>query len=219
MFILLTTKQKENTKMADHIVTTLHMLLCKYPNSAIIIGADKNQMDITPILNCGLKLRQIVDKNTRKGKLLDVLIMNVSSLYNTPVIAPPIQADDPNTGQASDHSVPVCTPHTDRYRPPQRNYRFIRYRPMPQSSIRRFGEWIVSQSWDTIGDNVSPTEQALELDKILSENLNKFFPEKTMKLGSQDKLFITSKLKQLDRQKKREYNKRGKTEKYRSLKK
>ena len=60
--------RKKNTKMADHIVTTLHMLLSKYPNSAII------QMDISPILNCGLKLRQVVDKNTRKGKILDVLI-------------------------------------------------------------------------------------------------------------------------------------------------
>ena len=43
--------KKKNTKMADHIVSTLHMLKTKYPDSAIILGADKNQMDITPILN------------------------------------------------------------------------------------------------------------------------------------------------------------------------
>ena len=106
-----------------------------------------------------------------------------------------------------------------RYKPPQRNSRIIRYRPLPQSSVQRFGEWIVSQSWDTITDDLSPTEQALELDRILNENLNKFFPEKTMKLGSHDKLFITARLQQLDRQKRREYLKRGKTEKYKSLKK
>ena len=39
-----------------------------------------------------------------------------------------------------------------------------------------------------------------------------------MKLGSHDKLFITAELKRLDRQKRREYTKRGKTEKYKSLK-
>ena len=162
-------------------------------------------MDISSILNCGLKLRQVVDKNTRKGKILDVLIMNVSGLYNSPMIAPPIQADDPSTGQASDHSVPVCIPHTDRYRPPQRNYRIIKYRPLPQSSVQRFGEWIVSQSWDTLSDDLSPTEQAVELEKLLNENLNRFCPVKEMRLGSQDKPFITAELKRLDRQKKREY--------------
>ena len=210
--------KKKNTKLADHIVTTLHMLLSKYPESAIILGADKNQMDISPILNCGLKLRQVVDKNTRKGKILDVIIMNISGLYKTPIIAPPIQCDDPTSGQPSDHSVPVCIPHTDRYRPPQRNYRIIRYRPLPQSSIQRFGEWIVNHSWESIGDDLSPTEQAIELEKILNDNLNKFCPEKEMKLGSHDKLFITAELKRLDRQKRREYTKRGKTEKYKSLK-
>ena len=42
---------------------------------------------------------------------------------------------------------------------------------------------------------------------------------KEMKIGSQDKPFITAKLKQLDRQKRREYVKRGKSDKYKSLKK
>ena len=52
----------------------------------------------------------------------------------------------------------------------------------------------------SVTDDLSPTEQALELDRILNENLNKFCPEKTMKLGSHDKLFVTARLKQLDRQ-------------------
>ena len=55
----------KNSKMADHIVSTLHMLYSKYPDSAIILGADKNKMDIKPILNCGLKLRNIVNQNTQ----------------------------------------------------------------------------------------------------------------------------------------------------------
>ena len=211
--------KNKNARMADHIVTTLHMLITKYPESAIIMGADKNQMNITPILNCGLKLRQVVDKNTRGGKILDVLIMNISGLYKSPIIVPPIQCDNPNTGQASDHSVPVCIPHTDRYRPPQRNYRTIKYRPLPQSSIERFGEWIVSESWRGINDDISPTEQALQLEQVLNENLDKFCPMKEMKLGYKDKIFITAELKRLDRQKNREYLKRGKTEKYLMLRK
>ena len=65
-----------NSKMADHIVSTLQMLATRYPQCAIILGADKNKMDIQPILNCGLRLKQCVDKATRQGVILDVIIMN-----------------------------------------------------------------------------------------------------------------------------------------------
>ena len=58
-----------NTRLADHIVGTLHMLNTKYPDSGIILGGDKNDMDIKPILNCGLKLTQVVYKFTRQGKI------------------------------------------------------------------------------------------------------------------------------------------------------
>ena len=59
--------KKKNSKMSDHIVSTLHMLCSKYPDSGIILGADKNDMNITPILNCGLKLRQVVSHFTKES--------------------------------------------------------------------------------------------------------------------------------------------------------
>ena len=135
-------------------------------------------MDITPILNCGLKLHQIVDKNTRKQKILDVIIMNTSGFYNSPVIAPPLQPDIPGVGQPSDHSVPVCAPHTDRFSRPVRDYRIINYRPLPESGVKRFGEWIVKESWESIDQECSPTEQATQFEKLLEEKLNYFCPEK-----------------------------------------
>ena len=75
--------------MADNIVSTLHMLCSKYPDSGIILGADKNDMDITPILNCGLKLRQVVSNFTHKQRILDILIMNTFAYFISPIIAPP----------------------------------------------------------------------------------------------------------------------------------
>ena len=168
----------KNTKLADHLVSTLHMLSSKYPDCGIILGADKNYMDIKPVLSCGLKLRQIVDKCTRKDKILDVIIMNMSGYYKSPLIAPPIQADNPSAGQPSDHSVPVCIPHTDRHTRPQRTYRVVTYRPLPQSSIARFGEWIVNESWDTVRDDLSPSEQAQSFENIILEKLNQYCPKK-----------------------------------------
>ena len=74
-------RSRRNAKLTDHIITTLQMLSTQYPGSPIILGADKNSMDISPILHCGLKLRQVVDQPTHGGnKILDVIIMNTPEL-------------------------------------------------------------------------------------------------------------------------------------------
>ena len=206
-----------NSKLIDHIVTTLHWLVTKYPDSAIILGADKNNMDLRPILNCGLRLKQVVDKPTRQGIILDVIVMNTFTFYNSPYIAPPIQPDDPSIAKPSDHSVPVCVPHTDRHCPPTRHYRTVRYRPLPESSVRKFGEWIVKERWGEVEEDLPPALQVQKFENIIMEKLNTYCPEKTVRISSQDKPWVTADLKSLHRLKSREYSKRGKTQKYKNL--
>ena len=177
------------------------MLTAKYPGSGIILGADKNKMDIRPLLNCGLKLKQVVDKNTRQGSILSIIIMNTFQYYNSPIIAPPIKPDDPSSGKPSDHSVPVCTPHTDRYSPPVRSYRIQKYRPLPDSCLAKFGEWIMNEEWESISESLSPTEQVLKFEQLTQEKLNQYCPEKEIKISSQDKFWMNSELKRIHRQK------------------
>ena len=49
------------------------------------------------------------------------------------------------------------------------------------------------------------------------EQANKFFPEKTMKVNENDKPWVDTKLLELDRSRKREYNKRKKSPKWQRL--
>ena len=157
--------KQRNSKMADHIVGTLHMLATQHPGSAIILGADKNYMDIRPLLNCGLRLRNCVDKPTRQGAILDIILMNTFPYYSSVTIVPPIQPDDPNKGKPSDHSVPVCVPNTDRYSRPERSFKTIKYRPMPESSLKKFGEWIVAEKWEGMRGNLPPSQQTEVFEK------------------------------------------------------
>ena len=80
-----------------------------------------------------------------------------------------------------------------------------------------FGEWIVTENWDCLNSEMSPNEQSVMFEQLVNNKLNQFFPEKEIKLSSQDKAFITAELKKIKRQKGREYIKRGKTEKYKRL--
>ena len=103
------------------------MLSAQYPDAPIIMGADKNTMDIKPLLNCGLRLKQVVDIGTRNWVILDIILMNIPQYYNSPIIVPPVPCDNPDDGVPSDHWVPVCYPHTDRFNPPLRRYKTVTY--------------------------------------------------------------------------------------------
>ena len=81
---------------------------------------------------------------------------------------------------------------------------------MPESSVHKFGEWIVNEDWYSIGGVLSATDQSVMFEQLINQKLNQFCPKKEMKLGSQDKPCITAELKKISIQKNREYNKKGK---------
>ena len=85
---------------------------------------------------------------------------------------------------------------------------------MPESSIRKFGEWIVSEG---LRGDLTPSQQTKVFEDKIQEMLNKFCPEKTVRISSKDKPWVTGELKAIARLKSREYNKRGKTERYKDL--
>ena len=205
---------KKNLKLTDHLVTTLQMLRTQYPDSPMMLGADKNNMNIRPLLNCGLKLRQVVDLPTRKGVILDIILIDIPQYYNAPIIVPPVPCDNPADGVPSDHSVPVCVPHTDRSRPAVRRFKTVTYRPLPDSAIRQFGNWITSEPFSQIKGDLSASDHAKALESILLMNLEKFCPQKTMRIGPQDKPWMNFELKAINRRKMREWNKNGKSSKY-----
>ena len=101
---------------------------------------------------------------------------------------------------------------------PPRALKMLRH-PLWTRFSRPFGEWIVNENWDCLNDEMSSTEQSVMFEQRMIEQLNKFCPEKEVKISSPDKLLITSELKKLKRQKSREYIKRGKSEKYKALSK
>ena len=210
-------KSRKNQKLTDHLVTTLHMLYTMYPDAPIMLGADKNSMDIQPLLNCGLRLKQVVDLGTRNGVILDIILMSIPQLYNSPIIVPPVPCDNPSDGVPSDHWVPVCYPHTDRHNPPLRRFKTVTYRPLPEENIRKFGQWITGHNFSVISDTLSSSAHAQEFEELMMAKLDELCPTQTMRVSPQDLPFINAELKSLDRKKQREYSKNGKSAKYKRL--
>ena len=211
-------RSKMRNKLKDHIIGTLQMLTTKYDTCGIFVGGDKNKMDITSILSSNLKLKQIVNTPTRKHEILDVLITNLFPYYNAPTIIPPVQPDTPGQGVPSDHSVPLCVPHTDPHNPPARVYKTVVSRPLPDSKIREFGQWITSEQWEDVIGEDCPSKQVELFENAMNTRLDLYFPTKVTKIGIGDKPYITAELKALKRRRMREWRKHGKSDKYLRLK-
>ena len=210
-------RSRLRNKLLDHIICTLQSLTVKYPECGILVGGDKNKMDISPLMNSNLKLKPLVRTPTRKQEILDILLTNLYPYYNEAVIIPPVQPDIPGQGVPSDHSVPLCTPHTDPHNPPARRYKTVVSRPLPDSKIREFGQWLTGEQWELISETDSPCEQVEIFQNIMNQKVEEIFPQKKVKIGVGDKIFMTSELKALKRRRMREYIKHGKSLKYHTL--
>ena len=148
----------------DQILTTVHMLLSKYPNAGLIIGADKNDLNITSLISGIPKVRQIVCSSTYKNKKLDIILTNLHQLYQIPIIVPPVQPDDPTRGVPSDHSIPLAVPVSSSHHV-TRVYKTATVRPLPESGIQEFNNWIERCDWEPVLSATSPTEQVKAFQK------------------------------------------------------
>jgi hypothetical protein len=171
-----------------------------------VYGGDKNNLNISSIVSGIPRLRQIVSKPTHKFKVLDVILTNLSQAYAAPIIVPPVSPDNPLHGVPSDHSVPLAYPLSSDNISQTREYITRVSRPLPDSGIREFGQWITQEDWSCLMDDDNPTEQVSKFENLVQSKLNTIFPLKSVRLSpNYDKPFITSDLKKLDRKVKREY--------------
>ena len=194
-------------------------MLTKYPRAVLVIGGDRNDISISTLLDSISKLRQIVTRNTCNGKIFDVLLINIPEQYPPPTIVPPIPADDPSRGCPSDHSTVVSTPLSNTGICKNiHEYTTKVSRPLPNSGIIEFGQWITRENWDCLDNDDSPDQQVEALQNLMTEKMDYIFPTKTVRITQKDLPFLNAELKKLDRLVKKEYNKKGKTDKYENMK-
>ena len=92
-----------------------------------------------------------------------MIITNLHLFYHTPIIIPPVPADNPDKGSPSDHLVPLAVPIKDANEVISRDYKIKKFRPLPESRIIEFGKWITHEDWASIFSSSTTTEQVESL--------------------------------------------------------
>ena len=120
-----------------------------------------------------------------------------------PTTLPPLQVDQDKEGKDSDHNVVVFAPNSNTEYKQSRKKKTILTRPLPDSNILKFEKELSRQAWDEMFMNKSADDQVNIFHGFLRSQLDRFFPQKSVKLSSLDKKWMHPSLKQLNRQLKR----------------
>ncbi|XP_071477419.1 uncharacterized protein [Diadema antillarum] len=171
-------------QLIDHMQIAVDQILTKHPDAAIVMLGDFNQLDLNPFL-CDVNFRQVVDKPTRGERILDKIVTNVHARYNDPHILAPLGR--------SDHSSVWWTSREPT--PPSNSSQTRMTRPMKDSSIRAFGQWISNHDWEEINTDDSVSEQCANFYATLHTAIEKHFPMRRVKLHPTDKDWMTPKIK------------------------
>ena len=98
-----------------------------------------------------------------------------------------------------------------------RVYETKQIRPITDSGILMFGQWLSDQTWDKIYSNQDCNKKAEVFQELLVAEFEKKFPLKTMKVCAEDKPWFSKSLKILDRKRKREFFRNHKSSNWRKL--
>jgi hypothetical protein len=82
--------------------------------------------------------------------VLDPIITSLAKYYQVPVCIPPLDADQDSDGSPSDHLMVLMEPVSTMNNKPARFKRSVTYRPLPESGLKLFGDWLSQQSWENM---------------------------------------------------------------------
>ena len=193
---------KTKTDLHDHLAEAYNLLSTKYKKGLhFIIAGDTNDLNLTPVLNLSKNLVQIVKKPTRKDpstgveSMLDPVITTLTSYYQTQLCLPPLDPDPDTDGKPSDHRIVVVRPITSIDNKCARSTKTIKFRPITDLGMLKYRKWLTGQDWSEVYEVETPSEKAQTLQTILFQSFQKFFPEKTLGISSDDQPWITHKQK------------------------
>ena len=211
---------KNKSDLQDHIAEAYNLLCTKYQRGLyFIIAGDTNELNLNCILNLSSNLAQIVKVPTRKDpvtgveSILDPVITTLTAYYQKPQCLAPLDSDPDKNGKPSDHRIVLVRPISAIENECARSTVIIKVRPLTESGIIKMRTWLANEDWSIVFKAESASEKAALLQSMLFQKYTECFPEKTHRVSSDDQPWINHKLKTMDRQRKRGYNKHRKSAK------
>ena len=108
-------------------------------------------------------------------------------------------------------------PYTATLEIPPRLYKTVESRPINLEGLKKFSSWIENNNWIQLYKAKGVDKKAELLQNLLVSKYQECFPVKILKISCEDKPWVTSDIKKLDRKRKREFSKHHKSELWKKL--
>ena len=205
---------RKNNALIDHISVTYNSLKMQHPDAGTLICGDKNSLDENKILALDPNFSQIVSQNTRKNKILSIIITDLKNFSMSPWLSPLRLFMFLGRGFPVIITVCLlCQSHLLMLKGDLRLKKTL-VRPMPESGILKFGDILAKKDWVCFTPEMSPTALVEVFQTYTKSLVNEIFPQKTVSISEKDLPYMTEELKLLRRQRQRIYRKVGRAPKY-----
>ena len=191
--------------LMQHLIYTSDFLRTKYPCAKLVLCGDFNEIKDEELQD-PLQLSQVVKFPTHGRNTLDKIFTDVGEQYLPPIPLPPL-------GRSAHLSVCWAPTPTTRHR--QQTVTKT-YRPLVDSGIRLFGQWISQHPWMEVLSFADVQSKWDNYHQTITEAYHHFFPEKTVSLHPADAPWITHRVKRLMQQRNRAHHRRN-TDLYKQL--
>ena len=153
---------RKKTVLLDFLAETYHFLSARY-NGEIkwIFAGDKNELNISDVLNLSPELKQCVDQPTRltPPAIIDVVITDLHPWYQRPVCEAALDVDEDAVGAPSDHLMVVMQPVSNFHNKKNRLKKHLEYRPLNELGFNTMEDLLKCYSWDNVKSIQSASDQ------------------------------------------------------------
>ena len=167
--------RKFEKRNLDHIAQTYNFPSTKYGKGLYwILAGDTNDLKLVSILNLSPNMKSVVLSPTRLNpdRILDNIITDMSKWYQTPKCLPPLNGDVGSGGKPSDHLTVIMEPICVLNNKPARTTREVTVRPLKQSGIDLFEDWLKKQTWQEVFKAETVDKKAETLQNMLMNKVD-----------------------------------------------
>ena len=194
--------EHEHYLLNEYLTNSADTLCNQYPNCGLVILGNFNDFQTANLLSRH-NLKQLVQAPTRGSTILDLIITNLSNLYEAPQVLAPLGS--------SDHNIVTWSPDLTKSNPSLRTKSTKRFvRRYPRSCIDTFGRWATSHDWfSELGPTATVDDLATSFTSQFVQAIDRIFPPKLVKFHHSDKPWVTPAIKTLIRDRQKAFHSRN----------
>ena len=184
----------DNSSMREYLIATLDGILRCHPDCGIILTGDFNQLRDMFLRTQYYGFAQLVNTATRNSAILDKLLTNMDSVYDTPVVL--------DTLGRSDHRMGLLKPSCDA-RLDTGNIQRVVVRRFTTNEKAAFSSALSRVRWEHLYAMATCEEQLYFFQRTIEELMDTDFPYKSVTRPNADKPWVTNYFRHITRQRQR----------------